>query len=420
MKLLPFRYTFNLLFLLISVCIGRQSVAFAADDFPAGAHQPDARQSIEGLRRSYDDNPYNPVIKRNLATAVLMRGIDLLKQKRYQDAAAQFEYAEELLPDDSQTFFLRGSAVYQLRQYDLARTEFEKALARGGDSAEVLFMLGKVFYDTEEIREAVALWERAAQIDPGNKALQDLLVKAKRELAVDEGMGKGHSSRFILSYDTATKSDIADKVLDVLEDAYNLVGRDFGVYPVSRVPVILYTGRDYRAITGSPDWSGGQYDGKIRLPVGGMSEVSPVVRAVLFHEYTHVVVREITGGNCPTWLNEGLAEVEGRREYAPPLPVPGHGGAPSKLISLQTLTGPFTSLQGKNVELAYQQSYSLVNYMISAYGWHTMKELLSALGEGFSFEAAAARAYEGVGRSFDEIAGEWREQFTASAGRPSE
>jgi hypothetical protein len=48
--------------------------------------------------------------------------------------------------------------------------------------------------------------------------------------------------------------------------------------------------------------------------------------------------------------------------------------------------------------------------MISTYGWHTMKELLTALGEGRSFEAAAAQAYRGVGRTFPEIAAEWRDQ----------
>ena len=379
--------------------------------------QVPSQPSLEQLRQSYAANPYHPVIKKNLATAVMMHGIGLLKQKRYEAAAAQFEYAEELFPDDPQAAFLRGNAVYQLKQYDLARTELEKSRNLGGDTADVLFFLGKVFYDTEDIREAVALWELAAQKDPENKTLLELLAKAKRELSVDAGMGKGQSSRFILSYDSGIKSDAADKVLDVLEDAYNRVGRDFSAYPESRVPVILYTGKDYREITGSPGWSGGQYDGKIRLPVGGMTEVTPVVRGVLFHEYTHVVVRELTRGNCPVWLNEGLAESEGRREFDPPLTSLNKASAGNSLLPFSSLTGSFASLQVKSIDLAYQQSYSLVRYMISAYGWHTMKELLTALGEGSSFETAAARAYRGVGRSFADIVDEWRDQTMAGRGQ---
>jgi len=393
------------------VAYAEESAATGQNDDPHG--RMPSQPTIEQLRQSYNANPYNPVIKKNLASAVLAHGIRLLKQKRYEEAVIQFEYAEELFPDDPHPAFYRGNAVYQLKQYDLARTELEKARNLGGDTVEVLFLLGKVFYDTEDVRQAVELWELAVRTDPENKALQALLVKAKRELAVDTGMGKGHSSRFILSYDSGIKSDAADRVLGVLEDAYNQVGRDFGSYPESRVPVILYTGKDYREITGSPGWSGGQYDGKIRLPVGGMTEVPPSVRGVLFHEYTHVVVRELTRGNCPVWLNEGLAEIEEKKEFDSPMIALRKAILNATLLPFSTLVGSFASLQGKNVNLAYQQSYSLVRYMVLTYGWHTMKELLTALGEGRSFDAAAELAYRNVGRTFADIIGEWRDRLLA-------
>ena len=102
-------------------------------------------------------------------------------------------------------------------------------------------------------------------------------------------------------------------MLKALERAYNRVGTDLSYYPSVRVPVILYTKKDYRSLTASPEWSGGLYDGKIRLPIGGAAHMTPMLRGVLFHEYTHVVVRELTKGNCPSWLNEGLAEYSGRR-----------------------------------------------------------------------------------------------------------
>ena len=232
------------------VAYAEESAATGQNDDPHG--RMPSQPTIEQLRQSYNANPYNPVIKKNLASAVLAHGIRLLKQKRYEEAVIQFEYAEELFPDDPHPAFYRGNAVYQLKQYDLARTELEKARNLGGDTVEVLFLLGKVFYDTEDVRQAVELWELAVRTDPENKALQALLVKAKRELAVDTGMGKGHSSRFILSYDSGIKSDAADRELGVLVDAYNQVVRDFGSYQESRLPVILSTGKDYRVITGYP------------------------------------------------------------------------------------------------------------------------------------------------------------------------
>ena len=130
-------------------------------------------------------------------------------------------------------------------------------------------------------------------------------------------MGKETSSRFTISYDTSSESRLADEILDVLESAYNRVGADFEHYPETRTPVILYTRQQYRETATAPDWSGGVYDGKIRLPVGGVKKINPRIRGILFHEYTHVVVRELTRGNCPTWLNEGLAVLEERKEFSP-------------------------------------------------------------------------------------------------------
>ncbi len=386
----------------------------AASVLPGDPHKSSSSQpTLEQFRNSYNANPYNPVSKKNLETAVLVQSIELLKQKKFEEASVQLEYAEELYPDDPQPPFLRGNAAYQLKQYDLARTELEKSRNLGGETVDLLYLLGKVFYDTEDVSRAVELWELAVQKDPENKSLQALLVKSKRELAVDAGMGKGQSSRFILSFDAGIKSDVADRVLGTLEDAYNQVGRDFSAYPESRVPVILYTGKDYREITGSPGWSGGQYDGKIRLPVGGMTEVTPPVRGVIFHEYTHVVVRELTRGNCPVWLNEGLAEVEGKKELDYPLTVLSQASKDSTMPPLASLAGSFASLKGKSVDLAYQQSYSLVRYMVSVYGWHRMNDLLMALGEGNSFDSATEQAYHTAGRTFGEIFTEWRDRISA-------
>src|SRR6185369_13180713 len=117
-------------------------------------------------------------------------------------------------------------------------------------------------------------------LEPENKAVIESAAKARREAAVESRMNKGYSSMFVISHDEGTKSDLADAVLDVLETAYNRVGSDLAYYPVTRVPVILYTKKDYRVVTAGPEWSGGLYDGKVRLPIGGARELTPVLRGV--------------------------------------------------------------------------------------------------------------------------------------------
>ena len=54
----------------------------------------------------------------------------------------------------------------------------------------------------------------------------------------------------------------------------------------------------------------GFFDGRIHVVSAG--HPAGELRALLFHEYTHAVFRERTGGDRPYWLNEGLAEVAER------------------------------------------------------------------------------------------------------------
>jgi len=226
-------------------------------------------------------------------------------------------------------------------------------------------------------------------------------------LAVEERMDRGFSSRFMISFDAGERTQLTDQVLDVLETAYNRVGSDLNHFPTARIPVLIYTRTDYRSVTDSPDWSGALYDGKIRLPIGGAVEMNDTLRSILFHEYTHVVVQELTSGNCPIWLNEGLAEMEGRREVSPPLTELANGVKQGTLLPLSAMERSFGSLQARGAALAYQQSYSMVKYLVSMYGWHKVKDILVGLGSGKGIAAAVASALSDLSVDYSTLYQEW-------------
>jgi hypothetical protein len=221
-------------------------------------------------------------------------------------------------------------------------------------------------------------------------------------------MEKGYRSMFVISHDEGTKSDLANKVLEALEDAYRRVGSDLDYYPSARVPVILYTRKDYRSVTSSPEWSGGLYDGKVRLPIGGATDISPMLRGVHFHEYTHVVVGELTQKNCPTWLNEGLAEYEGRKEFDSTLSSLQTAAKTGKFLPFTDLEKSLLGLNSKDAALAYQQSYSMVRFMIASYGWYKVREILVNLGNGMAFGGAFARAFADFGLEFKDVELDWQ------------
>jgi hypothetical protein len=222
-------------------------------------------------------------------------------------------------------------------------------------------------------------------------------------------MQEEYRGHFQLSFeDGEHASTIASEILETLEDAYLEVGSDLAYYPDIRVPVLLYKHRDYASVTRSPDWAGAVYDGKIRLPLAGMQAVDKRLVAILYHEYMHVLVHFMAGGNVPVWLNEGLAEIAGRRIISTPLADLPAAVESGQLLDWQTLAGPFSGLADTRIPLAYEQSYSLASFMVESYGWHNMIELLKSLGKRQEWTVAVADVYREYGLDWPAIQDEWQ------------
>jgi hypothetical protein len=222
-------------------------------------------------------------------------------------------------------------------------------------------------------------------------------------------MDKEYGGHFVITFDGEQNDDLGQDVLEVLEEAYNWVGSQLSHFPEERTTVILYSRKQFSELTNSPEWAGGLYDGKVRLPVGGISEVDSDVEALLYHEYMHVVLRDIAGSNLPFWLNEGLAEVAEAYISEPNLEILSLAREQEKLFRLKTLEKPFKRLQGIQVPLAYQQSYAVVNYLIDEYGWHQVRELVFALGDNIPIEQAVVDVLGVFGLTYITLEEQWRD-----------
>ena len=368
-------------------------------------------KGIEQLRRAYLLFPLNPTFKHNLAEGYAAHGHQFFKQKRYEQADENFIKALELYPEEPTYALLRGICNYHLKKYDIARYELERARLLKSDSPEVLYYLGLVQYESGNRIQALELWELALKLSPGRKEIIELLAKSRKETAVESVMDRGHSSRFDLTYDPGVDTGFALAILDVLESAANQVGAELGHFPEARVPVGIYRRDDFKTVTDSPDWAGGFYDGTIRLPFGSLKEITPVMRGVLFHEYAHVVIFDLTRGNCPLWFNEGIAEMFGRMQYNRPMPEFGRAARKKSFADFRKLESGFSSLSTADAGLAYQQSYAMVNHMVTTYGWHRIKQILSALGKGMTFDEAVAASLKDFSLNYDGVVAEWRESL---------
>lgn len=379
-----------LLCLLLSLFFSGALLAYVHDNNRA-VKLLEAGQFSEGLallKEAQQNQPYDAVMRENLSVAYQAVAQRLVAKRRYEDAQELLAEAQQF--DDTKRLFwmLRGYSLLRLKKYDEAEVDLLEAQVMGEPDANIYHLLGQVYYNTDRMYEAFDALESAELYDSDNHAIKQMLEKVRRELAVEKEMDKEYGSHFVITFEGSENSGLGDEVLDALEEAYNWIGSQLDHYPDQRVTVILYTRQQFTDLTDSPEWSGGLYDGKIRLPVGGISTVNTRVQALLYHEYMHVVVRDIVGSRVPAWLNEGLAEVAERSVSNAPVKILPLAKQQDKLIPFKTLERSFQNLNGMQVTLAYEQSYDLVQFLIDRYGWHNVRDLLFALGQGQEFFAA--------------------------------
>lgn len=348
--------------------------------------------AIETLHEAQRQLPDRSRVAAPLGEAWLRLGMQRLEAGDEAAAREALANAKSYLPDDPRPW--QGTAIVWLHagQPAAAIGELHEALAIAGERPELLILLGRAHYAGGDLTQAEEAWQRAADVG-GGKEVTALLEQVRRERRAEHAMARNLAGRFTLAYAPEVGGTLADAVLEELQDAYQELGRDLGYYPDADIPVLLYAREDFANVTRSPEWAGAVYDGKIRVPLGGVERMTPQLRALLHHEYAHVVVRFLARGRAPVWLNEGVAEVAGRRHFAPPWQEPG----PAAQLAPGAIDRPFGELPAELVPLAYRQSWTRVDRLVELCGWRSLAELLQLLGTGASWDAAVARAYAPCG-----------------------
>lgn len=343
-----------------------------------------------------------------LAFAYLGRGYQLLSSGDFSAAREAFMEGRRYNEDDVR--FWQGEAMTLLKQgrYAEAVSLLDQGLGIAPQNPDIYYLLGQAYYADGRMAEALDALTKAAELG-GGPEIVTLREKVRREWQVEQEMGHEIRGHFQLSFvDGDQGASLATAILETLEDAYAELGSDLAYYPDVKVPVLLYSRKDFSAVTSSPDWAGAVYDGKIRLPLGGMYQMTDQLAAMLYHEYSHVLVHFLASRHTPVWLNEGLAELAGRRISSLPLSRLQKATEENQMIRWDDLAVPFTGLADDKVLLAYEQSYSLVVFLVDRFGWHKMKELLVRLGKRHGWQTAIADVYQDYGLDWPAILTEWQ------------
>jgi tetratricopeptide (TPR) repeat protein len=322
------------------------------------------------------------------ATANFIAGKFEFDHGNIAQARQYFEGALRFQPDNATILIYYAALLVRTGNASQALSYAQRAVNAAPSSPDAYTMLGYAQFASDRTKDAIASWKRSLELRPDANVKQ-FLAKAERENNVESDFSEHESSHFVLHYEGKQTSEaFRGQIMAALESDYDDLARDLGNPPRDNISVTLYTEQAFFDVTHAPTWSGAVNDGKLRIPVSGLSSVTPELARVLKHELAHSFINQLSSGRCPQWLHEGIAQ------FLEPKSLGGDGHQLAVLfkaqqnIPLNALEGSFMNFSGGAAALAYAESLAAVTYINDTYGMSDIQRILQMLSQGSSTEAA--------------------------------
>jgi tetratricopeptide (TPR) repeat protein len=329
------------------------------------------------LESEADANPAPTVIARVVVaeTAAAQFGISV---GDFEQAAAHYSIALRYSPNN--TGLLLEVAYFRLRrsEYTAALNLLDHARRLEPDSPDVAKLSGWAYYGLNRVEDAVSEWKRALALKP-DAEVQNALEKAQRDAQEESTYREGDTVHFRLRYNGSAAPELARDVLRILETDFDEISSTLNYVPPEPIGVILYTNQAFMDITRAPGWVGALNDGRIRVPVEGLTTMTEELARVLKHELTHSFVGQKTGGRCPVWLQEGIAQyMEGKRSRSA---ASGLNSAYERRMefSLASYESSWMNLPRDTASSAYAWSLATVEAIVTEEGMVSVERILDRI-----------------------------------------
>jgi tetratricopeptide (TPR) repeat protein len=425
-----------------NLALDKHDDALAAQWFRQGLAKVGADAELQlGLARAFQrgdkremQRALDAALKLNprLVPALLLRAEHAIDAEDYPAAQGTLDAARAV--DGGHPLAWAFQAVLaHLRNDGAAETRArERALARWSANPDVDSLIGRKLSEKYRFVEGAAYQRRALKMDPG-------YLPAKMQLASDllrlgkEGEGwalvdevRAHDGYDVVAYNLATLRGHLDKMsslkggadflvrmdprdavvwgdaaVGLLHDARASVDRKYGAAGARPTTVEIFTDQSDFAVRTFGLPGGAAYLGVCFGPLitmnspSGNGGATANWKAVLWHEYTHVVTLGLTHNKMPRWLSEGISVYEeSQRDPSwgqPMTPRFREMILAGELAPVGKLSGAFLEPKdGEHLMFAYFQSALVVELVIQRYGFPALKAVLHDLGQGVEINQALA------------------------------
>ena len=269
----------------------------------------------------------------------------------------------------------RASSLLNERQPRAALEAAEKALRITGRSVDSLVLAGMAAYHSDEPARALEYLREAHELRP-DRLVAQWIARIEKEVAGDRSAEKLYGTRFLLRYEGgALDPEVARAMVGVLEEEFTRISFELGCRTDERIVTVVQSRSAYMATTDAAEWSGGRFDGKIRVPVAPSPSISAETRRTFSHELVHACLYHM--GNFPSWLHEGMAQKLSGETLSPAsraaLRTMFRSG---RMPRLDNMSQNWSRLSAQHAAVAYAYALAAVELMLDRYKHFGIQNIL--------------------------------------------
>jgi hypothetical protein len=239
----------------------------------------------------------------------------------------------------------------------------------------LLALAGLAAWRADDSRKALEYWRESLDMHP-NPDIEGLYRRVERETRGDQSTDRLVGMRVMLRYEAAAVPiETARAMLGVLDEEYARISAQLGCSAEERIVAIVQSRGAYRKTVNAAEWNGGQFDGRIRVPVLEGQGMDASTRRTFAHETVHACLSMI--GRWPVWLHEGLAQKLSGDTLSPAmLQRLADMAQKKKLPRLENLGQDWSRLDTEHAQVAYALALAGVEQFFANYAQLGIANLL--------------------------------------------
>ncbi len=325
--------------------------------------------------------------------------------------------------------YRKAWAAYSQQRFDEAEQWAKRAVRTDPEQVHATALLGDLAYLSHDLKSAKGFWEEALELNPRLVSIRRQITQAEMEIELEKELEPASVGSVRVRFPSSLAPEQQERIVAELTRATEELAPFFQYRPKRPLTVLIYPREVFYGTTQLPTEVLGLFDGKIRIP----DEAAPSVpvglgrdngawNRVLWHEYAHALVYDLSNGRAPHWLHEGLAQEAERIAEGSTTGVKSTGVRPpsnrgqtplpqTPLPPLRQLFG-IAERPGEAVVMPtgqfYSASHRLIRFLLEAKGWDRMRVYLKGLGQGQSVEEATQAVY---GWTLTALEKKWRSRL---------